>query len=164
MKITNMTAKMKGGDGVITYPDFAAVRIELEGGAEIEFVIHQSRCYQNTINVEIDGDFDQDDPALRINVNDNLIVDTLEGLEALPDSRKPDLDDEEVEVHEEYVFGPAPLTCAHCSRSIQDGEPALIVQSGETHLGAICAPCSPWPVLSYTGEHSHDFGDYSDVQ
>jgi hypothetical protein len=95
MKVTNITAEVKAGDGVRTYPDFAEVAITLEGHDEpIIFVIHQSRLYRDAINVEIDGMFAADDPALRINLNDNLILDTVEGVEALPDSRPTDMDDE----------------------------------------------------------------------
>lgn len=98
MNVTSVTAEVREGDpgpeGV--NPDVAVVTLTLADGAEVTVTVHQSRVYANTINIEIDGDFDNSNPCARINMNDLLIYDTeVDGDEYIPpeEDRKPDLPD-----------------------------------------------------------------------
>ena len=89
MHIESITAQIKPGDPQPDrHQDYAQVTITLAGGEPVTIVVHQSQCYANTINVEIDGDLTTDDPALRINLNDNLIYDSALNPAALRDRRR----------------------------------------------------------------------------
>jgi hypothetical protein len=96
VKIESIDASVQEGDGKPGVdPHYALVTIGLTGGRNVRLMIHQSHLYADTLTVEIDGDFTAADPALRINVNDNLIHDTRHhpNRPPLPDDAEPDLPD-----------------------------------------------------------------------
>lgn len=87
MKIAGIEAvvKRESGDQV------ADVTITLDNGDEITLVLLQSALYSNTIVVNIDGDFLNDDPSLRISLNDSLIHDSTRNDPELASPRRPDI-------------------------------------------------------------------------
>jgi hypothetical protein len=60
-------------------------------GSEVTITVRESLAYSNTINMEIDGNLERDDPSLRIHMNDCLIHDSTRNDPPLRSPRKPDL-------------------------------------------------------------------------
>ncbi len=82
-----ITATVEPGDQGKEYAQ-VAVRV---GDNEVTFVVHESLVYENTINIEIDGDLTESNPSLRINLNDFLVFDSVRAAPPLEDEddRKP---------------------------------------------------------------------------
>ncbi|XVU24191.1 hypothetical protein ACQPZJ_44335 [Actinoplanes sp. CA-054009] len=72
---------------------YADTVLTLNNGQQITVTIHLSQAYSNTVNIEIDGDFTADAPSLRVNLNDNLVLDSTRDDPAVPSPRRPDLPD-----------------------------------------------------------------------
>jgi hypothetical protein len=74
MQVLAITAHTVPADG--DDAPSAEVTVHLDGDREFIVGIYQSTRFPNAIIVQVDGDLTGDDPALRLYLNDDLIVDT----------------------------------------------------------------------------------------
>jgi hypothetical protein len=99
MIVKSVAAVAEGDSKTDVNPNYATVTLTLANGDEITILVHQSTCYRDTVNVEIDGVMNglNGAPHLRINMNERLIFDTAD-VKPNPyqdDDREPDMPEDE---------------------------------------------------------------------
>lgn len=78
------TSKHVGAQG----KDYVLVTVTTASGEEVTLTVYESLVHQDTLIVDIDGDLTENDPSVRVVVNDALVLDSAAGLDEVLDRRR----------------------------------------------------------------------------